>query len=173
MIKNNTTTTTAAWFNRENSPTGKDEWITPPYIFTSLGEFDLDPCAPINPPWSIGKKNYTITDNGLIKPWTGRVWCNPPYNNTGEWLSKLSKHNNGIALVFARTETSAWFNYIWNCAAGILFLDKRIKFYHVDGTLPKNSSGAPSALIAYGRDNLITLQNAVKTKTITGKVIVL
>jgi len=32
--------------NTEN----KDEWLTPPYIIKALGEFDLDPCAPINRP---------------------------------------------------------------------------------------------------------------------------
>ena len=25
---------------------GKDEWLTPPEIIYSLGEFDLDPCSP-------------------------------------------------------------------------------------------------------------------------------
>ena len=27
-----------------------DEWLTPPSIIRSLGEFDLDPCAPLNTP---------------------------------------------------------------------------------------------------------------------------
>ena len=35
-----------------NTSTGKDEWLTPPEIIKSLGEFDLDPCSPINRPWA-------------------------------------------------------------------------------------------------------------------------
>jgi hypothetical protein len=40
--------------------TGKDEWLTPPEIIKSLGEFDLDPCSPINRPWDTAKNHYTI-----------------------------------------------------------------------------------------------------------------
>jgi hypothetical protein len=28
-----------------------DEWLTPPGILKALGQFDLDPCAPVNRPW--------------------------------------------------------------------------------------------------------------------------
>lgn len=31
----------------------KDEWLTPPGIIKSLGEFDLDPCAPVKRPWDM------------------------------------------------------------------------------------------------------------------------
>lgn len=57
---------------------GKDEWLTPPEIIRALGEFDLDPCAPIVRPWDMAKAHYTELDNGLIRPWHGRVWLNPP-----------------------------------------------------------------------------------------------
>ncbi|MFB5758983.1 DNA N-6-adenine-methyltransferase [Paenibacillus medicaginis] len=57
----------------------KDEWLTPPEIIKGLGEFDLDPCVPINRPWDTAKNHYTIEDNGLKKKWFGKVWMNPPY----------------------------------------------------------------------------------------------
>ena len=44
--------------NTENN----DTWLTPPSIITSLGEFDLDPCSPINRPWPTAKEHYTIED---------------------------------------------------------------------------------------------------------------
>lgn len=53
----------------------KDEWLTPPEIIKALGPFDLDPCAPVNRPWETAAKHYTVLDNGLTKPWHGRVWC--------------------------------------------------------------------------------------------------
>lgn len=85
----------------------KDEWLTPPEIVHALGDFDLDPCAPVRRPWSTATHHYTVLDNGLTKPWFSRVWMNPPYGReTGIWLNKLAVHGDGIALVFARTETS-------------------------------------------------------------------
>lgn len=140
---------------------GKDEWLTPPELIMSLGEFDLDPCAPIKRPWPTAKKHYTIEDDGLRQEWTGRVFMNPPYGNqTGIWLAKMSIHNNGIVLIFARTETDNFFRYVWPIAKGIMFVKGRIAFYNVDGTKPKNTAGAPSCLIAYGEDNANMLRNS-------------
>jgi len=68
-------------------------------------------------------------------------------------------HGNGIALVFARTETRMFFNYIWNDADGILFLRGRLAFFHVDGT-EGGHAGAPSCLIAYGRNNVNALRDS-------------
>lgn len=133
---------------------GKDEWLTPPRIIEKLGTFDLDPCAPINRPWATAEKHYTVDDNGLFMPWVGRVWCNPPYGGeTASWLRKLREHGNGIALIFARTETGVWFSDIWGQADALLFLRGRLRFHHLDGTLAANSAGAPSCLIAYGSHN--------------------
>ena len=133
---------------------GKDEWLTPPEIVEALGPFDLDPCAPIVRPWPTAGLHYTKEDDGLYRPWIGRVWCNPPYGTeTGKWLKRLSEHGDGIALIFARTETSNFFQYIWPKAQGILFIKGRLSFYNVDGTRGNNSAGAPSCLIAYGQYN--------------------
>ena len=147
---------------------GKDEWLTPPHIITSLGEFDLDPCAPINRPWDTAKTHYTTEDDGLSKNWQGRVWLNPPYGNeTAKWLSKMAEHKNGVTLIFARTETIMFFKYIWDKADAILFIKGRINFYHVDGTKGKYSGGAPSCLVAYGRDNV----NALSESGIVGQFV--
>lgn len=31
---------------------------------------------------------YTTKENGLVQPWPGRVWCNPPYSQCGAWVAK-------------------------------------------------------------------------------------
>jgi len=153
----------------ERTKTGKEEWLTPPYIVEALGEFDLDPCAPINRPFETAKNYFTIIDDGLSKEWHGRVWLNPPYGNKTEvWLRRLSRHKNGIALTFARTETKMFFRYIWNLAVAIFFFEGRIKFYHTTGE-QGDSSGAPSCLIAYDEFNATKLLEA--TKIIRGKYI--
>ena len=143
----------------ERSDNGKEEWLTPPEIIHSLGIFDLDPCSPINRPWPTANNHYTILDDGLKKEWFGRVWCNPPYGGkTSTWLDKCSGHGNAIALTFARTETKMFFDSVWDKADAILFLKGRIKFFHVTGTRG-DSSGAPSVLIAYGKNNADALMN--------------
>lgn len=138
---------------------GKDEWLTPIEIIKSLGEFDLDPCSPINRPWDTAKQHFTKLDNGLKKKWKGRIWCNPPYGkNTIKWLEKCSNHGNCIALIYARTETKMFFENVWSKADAILFIKGRIKFFDVFGNQAA-SAGAPSVLIAYGKNNVAALKN--------------
>ncbi len=131
---------------------GKDEWLTPPEIVQALGPFDLDPCAPVVRPWDTARKHYTVEDDGLRQPWEGRVWLNPPYGReTGRWLARLAEHGDGIALIFARTETSVFFEQVWRKADAVLFFEGRLTFYHVSGVKADNNGGAPSCLVAYGR----------------------
>ena len=131
-----------------------DEWLTPPHVLRALGPFDLDPCAPIVRPWPTAAHHYTAADNGLSKPWTGRVWLNPPYGQeTARWMERLAEHGNGIALIFARTETGIFFPWVWDRANAWLFLKGRLHFHFVDGTRATANSGAPSVLVAYGAAN--------------------
>ena len=138
----------------------KVEWLTPPELVKQLGDFDLDPCSPIDAPFYHATNHYTIIDDGLSKEWKGRVYLNPPYGRGMElWLEKLKYHGNGIALIFARTETKCFFEHIWHDADAILFVKGRIKFYHVSG-VQGGTPGAPSVFIAYGKENAIALQNS-------------
>lgn len=139
-----------------------NDWLTPPDILQKLGEFDLDPCASIDQPWRTAKIQYTAKDNGLIQPWSGRIWCNPPYGKeAAPFLKRLSAHGNGIALIFARTETEMFFDYVWNSADAILFIRTRLHFhYPVTGKRAKGNSGGPSVLLAYGDSNVETLRQS-------------
>lgn len=137
----------------------KDEWLTPPDIVKKLGEFDLDPCSPIDRPWDTAKSHYNVLDNGLEKEWFGRVWLNPPYGReASEWLDKLTIHKNGIALIFARTETEMFFDHVWTKADALLFFKGRLYFHHVNGERARANAGAPSVLIAYGDENVEALK---------------
>lgn len=141
----------------ENPVNQKDEWLTPPEIINALGgfdSFDLDPCAPIERPWPTAKHHYTVIDDGLKKPWRGRVWLNPPYGApkiVGPWLRRMVEHNRGTMLIFARTETELFFETVWRRAASILFIRGRLSFYHVNGCRATANAGAPSCLVAYGK----------------------
>jgi len=146
-------------FNNEHHVMKTDIWLTPPHILESLGHFDLDPCSPIERPWDTADKHYTIEDDGLIQDWEGRVWMNPPYGpQMGKWMKKLGEHGNGIALVFARTETKAFFNHVWPRADALFFLKGRLRFCSLQGEAQDNA-GSPSVLIAFGQDNVKALEN--------------
>ena len=151
--------------NFNTNADNKDEWLTPPEIIKVLGEFDLDPCSP-HPnkrPWDTAKRHFHKEMNGLNQLWSGRVWCNPPYGKeTFKWLEKLHDHGNGIALIFARTDTHGFHEQVWNKADAMFFLRGRLSFYKIEGNstiLPRQKSGAPSCLVAYGANNLQSLKN--------------
>lgn len=129
------------------------EWLTPPEIVVAvcdmLGQIDLDPCAE-DAKEVPASQHYTILDNGLVHPWPGRVYMNPPYGRKIEsWVWKLryeyenSKHTTeAIALVPARTDT-LW----WRLLARypVCFIAGRLRFSgHV------NAAPFPSAVIYLG-----------------------
>ena len=144
----------------ERAETTTVEWLTPPELVIKLGKFDLDPCSPINAPFLHAKNNFTVSDDGISKDWFGRVYLNPPYGRGMElWIEKLKLHGNGIALIFARTETKCFFEHIWNDADGVLFVKGRIRFYHISG-IQAGTPGAPSVFIAYGKENALALKNS-------------
>lgn len=127
----------------------KDEWLTPPMILRALGPFDLDPCAPIVRPWEMAARHFTVEDDGLKQDWgEARVWLNPPYGpETARWMRRMVEHGNGVALIFARTETAA-FEVVFRHASAYLFLARRLCFHHVDGRKGKSAT-APSVLVAF------------------------
>lgn len=138
-----------------------DEYITPAYILEALGVFDLDPCAPEKQPWATAKKTISLPNDGLKCDWgKQRVWLNPPYGReTFKWIEKLADHGNGIALIYARTETKGFHRQIWERAKSVFFFEGRLKFCRVDGS-EHGSANAPSCLVAYGRNNNNYLRNS-------------
>lgn len=144
-----------------------DIWLTPRWILDALGEFDLDPCsAPDTELWPTAREHITLPDDGLMHIWAGRVWLNPPYGrHIGAWLERMALHNQGTALIFARTETALFRQHVWQAATALLFLDRRVVFHRHDGSLPDRTrgggqAGAPSVLVAYGRDDADRLERS-------------
>lgn len=135
-------------------------WFTPKNIISKLGYFDLDPCTQSYRPFDIAKHNYCEDKgiNGLREKWRGRVFLNPPYGKKIYlWLRKFNRHKNGIALVFARTET-IWAQEIMKRCEGILFIKGRLSFLRWNGEKSSNA-GTGSMLLAYGKENIEALRN--------------
>lgn len=144
----------------KNKETTTDVWLTPPRIINSLGSFDLDPCCPNDLTWKTASEFYSLENNqdGLELPWNGRIWLNPPYSKWEPWLKKLKEHGNGIALIFAKTETRGFHEHIWNDANALFFFKARLKFIRKDFT-PGESAPQASVLIAYGDHNAEMLKS--------------
>lgn len=125
-------------------------WLTPRWVIDALGPFDLDPCAATVRPFDCARENYTVEQDGFSLPWHGTVWMNPPYGpHVGRWLGRLTDHGDGIALVFARTETKAMQPAL-AVADAILFIEGRLVFLYPTGEAASMNAGAPSMLLAFG-----------------------
>ena len=136
-------------------------WLTPPRIIETLGPFDLDPCAAPEPrPWPTAHTHYAEADgDGLQREWHGVVWVNPPYGDKAEaWLHRLARHGEGIALVFARTET-AWFQRVAQHDWLLFFPSGRLTFHKPNGERGGGNAGAPSVFLAIGEESKQRLRN--------------
>lgn len=130
-------------------------WFTPEKLIRDLGPFDLDPCTQSYRPFDTASRHFCedLGRDGLADKWFGRVWLNPPYGRKiNLWLNKLADHGNGVALVFARTET-AWGQSIIKRADAVNFISGRIAFWKQDGK-PVTNAGTGSMLLAFGAANV-------------------
>lgn len=119
--------------DRGTDPQWFDHWSR------HFGDFTLDvAAAPHN---AKCERYYTEDDNGLELPWTGRVWCNPPYSDIGawvakawaEWRSQVDLHLIVMLLPANRTEQRWWQEQVEprrdrGKALRVEFLPSRLRF---------------------------------------------
>jgi hypothetical protein len=125
------------------------EHYTPQYILDAviacMGAIDLDPCSNNREiPNVPAARHYSIQDNGLVQPWTGRVFLNPPFGPDIEvWFSKLYQERSAghtteaVVLWKSATETAAWKTLTW-LSCRVCFPSTRIRFVGPKG----NDSGS-------------------------------
>jgi site-specific DNA-methyltransferase (adenine-specific) len=126
------------------------EWSTPQDFFAeqdALFGFTLDVCA--TPANTKCERFFTREQDGLLQPWTGRVWCNPPYGaGVGRWLERAWQAVTSgeaevvVCLVPARTDTTWW--HTWATRAEVEFLRGRLRFGGGETSAP-----FPSALLVF------------------------
>lgn len=112
-----------------------DEWETPADVVEALatlhGPFDLDPAATLEN--CQAASYFDREQNGLIQPWFGRVWCNPPYSNPGPWVQKCVEElqagriTHAVFLLPPATDTN-WFHDWVLPHATVIFPRGRIAF---------------------------------------------
>ena len=142
----------------------RTDWRTPPALFDKLaaefGPFDLDPCGEHSSYASQRCADYWTT-GGMVLPWHGRVFVNPPYGrHLGLWVMKAvlsvqwGEATRVVALLPARTEVKWWQRYVMHqsgpgdsciqVAALVRFLPGRLKF---EGA--KNAAPFPSVVVVW------------------------
>ena len=128
-----------------------DDYYTPKWLFDAINlTFDIDVASPPQgPPHTPCKRFYTKADNGLIQPWYGRVWMNPPYSKPKPWVERWINHGNGIALL--PMNGGQWLNTLWNSNAKGVWLG-RLPFIR-NGKEQKGTS-FNVVLWAIGNDNI-------------------
>jgi hypothetical protein len=133
-------------------------WVTPQWILDPLGKFDLDPCTPTEGmPWPTAKRMIRPDEDGLAIGWMGKVWLNPPFDKPSRsaFLERMARHDCGIALVPASTETDWFKKWIWPYASSILFLNRRPYFHYPDGRKGPANSGCSICLVSYRMDEVL------------------
>lgn len=133
-------------------------WITPHDVFNKLHQefnFHLDAAAErvsAKIPNYLGPDHEDEARRDALKvSWStlgvgkaGSIWVNPPYGHgLDAWLKKFyeeSRHNTVVVLIYSRTETKWFHQYVWK-AAEIRFLPKRLVFLDPD-TLEPAPAGA-------------------------------
>jgi hypothetical protein len=124
------------------------EHYTPQYIVDAviacMDAIDLDPASNSREiPNVPAASHYTAQENGLVQPWEGKIFLNPPFGPGVEvWFSKLfqerlaARTTEVIVLWKSATETAAW-KTLTVLSCRVCFPSARIHFTRPHG----NESG--------------------------------
>ena len=127
-----------------------DGWYTPPWLIEKtrlvLGVIDTDPatCAAAQAVVQ-AQRWYTEIEDGLMHPWYGRLWLNPPYSSPTKWTDKALYHYSAgdvtaaLILTNSYTETGWWQRLA--TAGTMLFFSGRLNFWHPLKTSTQNRTG--------------------------------
>ena len=142
--------------------TGAVDWYTPGWcldlVRQVLGGIDCDPASSAQAQEHVRAAQwYGTANNGLMHPWHGRVWLNPPYRQPAisRFVSKLIQEvdlgRTTAAILLANNATdAAWFHAAHGQAQGICYPRGRIAFLRPDGTAGNPPQG--QAFLYFGTD---------------------
>jgi len=113
------------------------EWYTPAWIIAlaraTMSGIDLDPASNIQAQQTVqATRFYTAVEDGYSKPWSGRVWLNPPFDDTPRWVRRLGaayadKDVSQAVLLVNSAPGYSWWEALWRVYP-VCMLEKRVAF---------------------------------------------
>ena len=162
--RSNVLTATSGTFSRvvrnQNAEGDSDERYTPSWIFDLaikvMGGIDLDPCA--DPRKRVpAVRHLTKEDNGLEEGWSGRVFLNPPFSKSSDWIKHLCVYRQAgaateaVVLVPVMTLTNKSFRLLMDrTASAFCMLRRHLSFLNASYEEMGEMSAFPFALIYVG-----------------------
>ena len=144
----------------QNAEGDSDERYTPSWIFDLaikvMGGIDLDPCA--DPRKRVpAVRHLTKEDNGLEEGWSGRVFLNPPFSKSSDWIKHLCVYRQAgavteaVVLVPVMTLTNKSYTLLMDStASAFCMLRRRLSFLNASYEAMGEMSAFPFALIYVG-----------------------
>lgn len=140
-----------------------DDFYTNPIILDAArkalgGVINLDPAShPAANKDVRAERLFTKQENGLLQPWYGNVWVNPPFSRWKEWAPKIaSEWKSGrvaemCVLSACRTLTAQHFTGIHECASAVCVMRGRIPFL---GELATSSPDDGHVVFYFGNNRI-------------------
>lgn len=107
------------WGDLATARVMEGDFYTHPTIIAAARDamcgIDLDPASCKEANLTVGATRFIgEIDNGLLHPWAGRVWCNPPYGDWKTWAPKIVEELGNVEqlclLVTTRSITGKTFH---------------------------------------------------------------
>lgn len=142
----------------------KDSWGTPLWLLDKaryvMGSIDTDPASNEAANRLVRATTfYTKETNGLVQPWFGNIFLNPPYSSVAPWIDRLpfrSPTQQAVVVVNNCTD-AAWCQGLMKYADRLCFTKGRIAFLK-EGTAV--SGTRQGQIVAYLGPNTLRFDEA-------------
>lgn len=153
----------------------RSDWISPPHIIEAarevMGSIDLDPASSAKANQVVqAKEFYNERRNGLVKPWFGNVWLNPPFgkiiiggkerSSQDVWVQKACKEWSiedeygpcvqQMTTIFNQAMSQVWFRPLLDQLLCVPY--GRLSFIDPDTLQPMKSNQYGSVIVYWSRD---------------------
>lgn len=145
-------------------------WYTPAWLCDAARAFlqgiDLDPASSDEANARVGATRiYTVADDGLTLPWTGTIWCNPPYgyisSGDGRVSGSLAFVRKAIAerqagrarevlMLMKAAHATQWARLCAQHATARCFFSERVDYEDGTGAAHKSTAPHESMLVYFG-----------------------
>ena len=159
-------------YNADAGEARRDDWGTPDWLYewcsVVWGPFDLDVAADATN--TKCGTFYTEKLDGLLRPWRGSNWCNPPFSHAAEFAERaalMAQRSLNSVLVLPDATSASWFHsHVFLGASELVFLRGRVPFVLDGKELTGNNVG--TVLAYYARRSCLAWMPVLATADTQG-----